>query len=135
MHRRSSIALAAWMVAVLNSAPAMAADVGISVNVGQPGFYGRIDVGNMPPPPVAVIYPQPVVVVPGGPVMVERRPIYLHVPPGHQKNWRRHCGQYAACGQPVYFVRDDYYHAHYYKKPKKHRHHHHRGDRDDDDDD
>jgi hypothetical protein len=128
-----------WMAIVLTMAsiPAFAGphtDVGVSVNIGQPGFYGRIDVGNMPPPPVAVIYPQPVVVVPG-PVVVERRPIYLRVPPGHQKNWRRYCGQYAACGQPVYFVRDDYYQAHYYKKPKKHRHHHHRGDRDDDDDD
>lgn len=128
-----------WMAVALTMASISAfagphTDVGVSVNVGQPGFYGRIDVGNMPPPPVAVVYPQPVVVVPG-PVVVERRPIYLHVPPGHQKNWRRYCGQYAACGQPVYFVRDDYYHAHYYKKPKKHRHHHHRGDRDDDDDD
>jgi hypothetical protein len=109
-------------------------DVGVSVNVGQPGFYGRIDVGNAPPPPVAVMYPQPVVIVPG-PVAVQQRPIYLHVPQGHQKDWRRYCNRYAACGQPVYFVRDDYYQSHYYRKPPKHDHRHkkHR-DRDDDDD-
>ena len=33
-------------------APAHAADVnvGVSIDVGQPGFYGRINIGNMPPP-------------------------------------------------------------------------------------
>ena len=31
------------------------------------------------------------------------QPIYLHVPPGHAKNWRKHCAHYNACGQPVYF--------------------------------
>ena len=40
--------------------PAFAADVGVSVTVGQPGFYGRIDIGNAPPP--VLIYPQPVVI-------------------------------------------------------------------------
>jgi hypothetical protein len=25
------------------------------------------------------------------------------------KNWRKHCGAYNACGQRVYFVRDDWY--------------------------
>ena len=40
--------------------PALAADVGVSVSVGQPGFYGRIDIGNAPPP--VLIYPQPVVI-------------------------------------------------------------------------
>ncbi len=28
--------------------PALAADVGVSVNIGQLGFYGRIDIGNYP---------------------------------------------------------------------------------------
>jgi hypothetical protein len=38
--------------------------------------------------------------------------VYLWVPPGHRKNWRKHCGQYQACGVPVYFVRDDWYGKH-----------------------
>jgi hypothetical protein len=30
------------------------------------------------------------------------------VPPGHQKNWGKYCGQYQACGQPVYFVQESW---------------------------
>ena len=96
-----------------------------SVNVivdGQikPGVYGRVEIGNMPPPPV--LYPQPVVIVrPPRPVVVE--PLYLHVPPGHAKNWRKHCHRYNACGQPVYFVRSEEY------EPGYGREHKHDGDR------
>ena len=107
MSRRWSITLAACMAAILNTSPASAADVGISVNVGQPGFYGRIDIGNFPAPP-PVIYPQPVIMAPA-PVAVVQRPIYLRVPPGHARNWSRHCGHYNACGQHTYFVQDDWY--------------------------
>jgi hypothetical protein len=94
------------MAAILNTGPAAAADVGISVNVGHPGFYGRIDIGSFPPPPV--IYEQPVIIAPA-PVAVVQRPIYLRVPPGHAKNWSKHCGRYNACGQRTYFVQDDWY--------------------------
>ena len=85
---------------------AVAADVGVSVHVGEPGFYGRIDIGNYPPP--VLVYPQPVIIEPV-PVGVVRQPIYLHVPPGHAKDWRKHCRKYNACGQPVYFVQEDWY--------------------------
>lgn len=86
------------------SASALAADVGVSVSVSQPGLYGRIDIGNAPPP--VVIYNEPVVIYRE---RVRREPIYLHVPPGHAKNWRKHCRRYSACGRPVYFVRDEWY--------------------------
>jgi hypothetical protein len=86
--------------------PALAADVGVSVHVGQPGFYGRIDIGNFPPP--RLLYPEPVIIQPVR-VGVVRQPIYLHVPPGHAKDWRKHCRKYNACGQPVYFVQEDWY--------------------------
>ncbi|MGE5386217.1 MAG: hypothetical protein ACM3SV_10070 [Betaproteobacteria bacterium] len=89
-------------------APAFAADVGVSVSIGQPGFYGQIDIGGFPRP--AVIYPQPVVVQP---VPVMGPPVYLHVPPGHAKHWNKHCYQYGACGQQVYFVRDNWYNREY----------------------
>jgi hypothetical protein len=86
--------------------PALAQNVGMSVTVGQPGFYGRIDIGNFPQP--MVIYPQPVIIQ-QTPVAVYQQPIYLHVPPGHAKDWRKHCGRYNACGQPVYFVQESWY--------------------------
>jgi len=65
--------------------------------------YGRIDIGNFPQP--QVIYPQPVIIH-HPPVAVYQQPVYLYVPPGHQKNWRKHCSRYNACGQPVYFVQE-----------------------------
>ncbi len=98
--------------------------VGVSVSVNQPGLYGRIDIGHAPVPPV-LMYPQPVVIVPGPVVVHAPEPIYLHVPPGHSRNWRKHCGRYNACGQPVYFVREDWYQRHYH--PSHHRHHDHWG--------
>jgi hypothetical protein len=90
------------------AATAMAAahaevNVGVSIGINQPGVYGRIDIGNYPPPPV--VYAQPVVIAPT-PVAIYQRPVYLYVPPGHQKHWAKHCARYAACGQPVYFVQE-----------------------------
>ena len=86
--------------------PAFAADVGVSVSVGQPGFYGRIDIGNAPPP--VLIYPQPVVIQK---VYLAQPPppLYLHVPPGHAQKWSKHCHKYDACSRQVYFVKDDWY--------------------------
>lgn len=40
---------------------------------------------------------------------IVRRPIYLHVPPGHAKDWRKHCSKYGACGRPVHFVQERWY--------------------------
>lgn len=97
----------------------LAADVGVSVTVGEPGFYGRIDIGNVPPP--LLIYPTPVVIH-RAPVAVAPPPIYLHVPPGHAKHWAKHCHEYGACGRPVYFVRDEWYNDVYVPHYRKHRH-------------
>jgi hypothetical protein len=85
---------------------ALAAEVGVSITAGQPGFYGRIDINSFPPP--RLIYAQPVVIEQVRAVE-PASPIYLHVPPGHAKNWRKHCQKYDACGRPVYFVQDDWY--------------------------
>lgn len=88
---------------------AHAADVFINATVSgvlAPGVYGRIDIGGAPPPPV--LYPQPVIIArPAIAVAVPPQPLYLYVPPGHAKNWAKHCGKYNACGQPVYFVKTD----------------------------
>ena len=76
-----------------------------------PGVYGRIDIGNAPPPPL--IYAQPVIIQrPPAPVYVRQQPLYLHVPPGHAKKWSQHCSRYNACNRQVYFVKvrgDDRY--------------------------
>ncbi|MGE5169962.1 MAG: glycine zipper 2TM domain-containing protein [Rudaea sp.] len=107
------------LAALAASAPALAGDVGVSVQVGQPGFYGRIDVGSMPPPPT--LYAEPIVVT-RAPVGVVGEPIYLRVPPGHARHWSKHCHRYGACGRPVYFVQERWYnevyvprHAHEYR--------------------
>lgn len=87
-------------------APAFAqTSVGVSIGINQPGVYGRIDIGNFPQP--QVIYAQPVIITRPA-QYVQQQPIYLYVPPGHQKNWRKHCGRYNACGQPVYFVKEQW---------------------------
>lgn len=92
------------------------ADVGISISVGEPGFYGQIDIGGYPAP--SLIYPRPVVIAPGGPVYGE--PLYLHVPYEHSSHWRRYCGRYDACGRPVYFVRDNWYRGVYVPRYREH---------------
>ena len=88
--------------------PALAADVGVSISIGQPGFFGQLDIGDFPRP--QLINPQPIVIERG---YIERPPIYLRVPPGHAKHWRKHCHQYNACGERVYFVQDGWYNREY----------------------
>jgi hypothetical protein len=91
-------------VAIAASAMPAMAQSNVSISVGQPGFYGRIDIGDYGPPPV--VYERPVII---RQAPVEVRPVYLRVPPGHRKHWSRYCGSYRACGQPVYFVTDEWY--------------------------
>jgi len=105
------------------AASAFGADVGVSIQISQPGIYGRVDIGRFPQPQVIVAQP---VYVQRPTVVVQRPdPVYLWVPPGHRKNWKKHCSGYGACGVPVYFVRDDWYDSHV-------RHADHRDDRHDD---
>jgi len=98
------ILLAVGLIAMTSST--FAADVGVSITVGEPGFYGRIDLGNIQRP--LVIYEQPIIIQ-AQPPTVRLVPIYLRVPPGHAKKWSKHCYKYQACGQPVYFVQDNWY--------------------------
>jgi hypothetical protein len=101
MKKIIAIALAA---SAIGSAVAQTS-VGVSIGINQPGVYGRINIGDVPRP--ALILPQPVIIAQPR-VVVPRAPIYLYVPPAHQQSWSRYCGRYSACGQPVYFVRDDW---------------------------
>lgn len=97
---------AALAVAAL---PAHAADVGVSISIGQPGFYGQLDIGGGYPPP-RVLYREPMVVER---VSIHRPPVYLRVPPGHARNWSKHCREYNACGERVYFVNNNWYQNEY----------------------
>lgn len=108
---------AVLIAASLTSLPSQA---GVSISVGEPGFYGQIDIGGYPPP--QLISPQPIIVQP---VPVAAPPIYLRVPPGHMKHWDRYCRQYGACGRQVYFVRDDWYNRVY--APHYREYHHDNG--------
>ncbi|MCK9373781.1 MAG: hypothetical protein M0P91_11320 [Sulfuricurvum sp.] len=101
--------LSAVIAAATLTTSAFAADVGVSVSIGQPGFYGQINIGDFPQP--AVIYRQPIIINRG--VSMNRPPVYLRVPPGHAKNWKKHCREYHACGERVLFVHDDWYEREY----------------------
>jgi len=57
--KRLVFALLLWMTASVVT-PSLAADVAVSVSVGQPGFYGRIDIGDFPQP--QLVYAEPVIV-------------------------------------------------------------------------
>jgi hypothetical protein len=122
MKRLAILALAASALA-----PAFAqTSVGVSIGINQPGVYGQIDIGNFPQP--RFINTQPILIA--RPVRyVEQPPVYLYVPPGHQKNWAKHCYRYNACGRPVYFVREDWVRERY----EDHRRHDGHNDHDDHD--
>jgi len=114
----NALGLARAAVAALTLTGAVASqaanvDVGVSIEVSQPGVFGRIDIGRYPPPQVVV--QRPVIVAPPRVVVAEPEPVYLWVPPGHRRDWRHYCGRYNACGVPVYFVRDEWYQGNVYR--------------------
>lgn len=122
-------AAALWVAA----ATAMAADVAVSVSVGQPGFYGQIDIGGFPPPQVINRQPRMIRYVES-----HREPIYLNVPPRHSNNWGKYCGRYNACDRRVYFVQNSWYQREYaprYQVRTEQRRHEQRGDHRRNDDD
>ena len=130
-HTRNFLTAVAWGAVAM--APALATDVGVSVSISQPGVYGRVDIGRFPQPQVVVA--QPVIIVRPVQVVQQPQPVYMWVPPGHRKNWRKHCGRYNACGVPVYFVQDGWYGQNV--RPHEHEHDRDRDrdrDRRDDDD-
>lgn len=113
---------AAALAVAAAAVPALAADVGVSISIGEPNFYGRIDIGDYPQP--RLLYREPRVVYRAA----AREPIYLHVPPGHARNWRKHCRKYNACGERVYFVQNSWYNNVYVPRYRE-RHHDRRDER------
>ena len=107
---------AALLAATLCTALPGRIEAGVTISVGEPHFYGRIDIGGYPPP--RLVYEQPVVV---RRVKVWNPPVYLRVPPAHRDSWYRYCGEYEACGRPVYFVDDDWYREVYVPRYREYR--------------
>lgn len=94
------------VAAMLATVPAMPADVGTLGGLGEPGFYGQINIHRGARP--QLVFPDPVVIreVDGG---TAGDPVYMRVPAEHAKNWRKHCQKYNACDQRVFFVDDQWY--------------------------
>ena len=126
--KKIHLAVAAFVAAAAGAAQAQVS-VGVGLNINVPGVYGRVDIGApgpafVPPP---VVYAEPVVIAPS-PVAVRQAPIYLYVPDAYQRDWRHHCAAYGACGQPVYFVREQWVHDRYIQHyPNDHRFDHWHG--------
>ncbi len=116
---RKWVGKAALAALVLGAGAPWAMAGGINIDVAikgevAPGVYGRVDLGGRPPP--RLVYEKPMIIERARPgVVVE--PVYLHVPPEHARNWRRHCHEYNACNRPVYFIHSAEYEPGY--------HHHH----------
>jgi hypothetical protein len=109
----SYLAAGALLAIVAAANPAQAQ---ISMSIGQPGFYGSIDINDAPPP--VLVYQQPVMIEP---MAVEMAPLYLYVPPQQYRHWREYCGRYDACDRPVYFVDDNWYQRQYVPHYRSHR--------------
>jgi hypothetical protein len=131
MRQWFTVSMAA--VALAGASVGRAGDLGINIILsGQvaPGVYGQVQLGNASPPPV--VYAQPMLIEQQS---SPRPPVYLHVPPGHARNWRKYCRQYNACNRPVYFVRSAEYEPDYEARKHDRQDDHGRGhdhERDDD---
>jgi hypothetical protein len=106
-HGPAAIVLLAGLTSLLVNIPS-GAQVGFTIQLGQPGSYGPVSPAGMGLN--QLLYPQPVVgqlryVIRAASV----QPLYLRVPPGQTKNWRTNCQRYGACDRNVYFVQESWY--------------------------
>ncbi len=69
--------------ALCGAALSAQAQTNINIHIGQPDFYGRIELGEFRQPPV--VYARPIIVERHA--RVAPQPLYLRVPPGHMKKW------------------------------------------------
>lgn len=90
---------------------------GISINIGEPDYYGQLQIGNERP---QLLFADPIIIHRGP---GRYPPLYLRVPDYQARNWAAYCYRYNACGRPVYFVNDYWYRNTY---APRYRHHHHR---------
>jgi hypothetical protein len=93
-------------VAFTTTTPVISADLGALGGLGEPGFYGQIDIHRAPKP--EVMFPEPMAVRQAD-VGTPGEPAYMRVPADHAKNWRKHGQKYNPCDQRVFFVDDKWY--------------------------
>lgn len=120
MNRTALAAIGTLIAIAAVAAPALAQNDDLT-SLGQPGFYGRLELGDDSPRP-EIYFSEPRLVEP---VAEYEDSIYLRVRPGESREWQLRCHEYQACGRYVYFVNDDWYtnvYVPYYRD---------RGDRDD----
>jgi hypothetical protein len=100
------VAVATFALATIAPLAAVADKADVITGEVTPGVYGRVDTAKNPKP--TLVYEHPMFIeAPAAGNKVE--PLYLHVPPDHAKNWKKHCKQYDACNVPVYFVKSAEY--------------------------
>ena len=104
MNQPPLASLGALITIAALAAPALHADDGLT-SLGQPDFYGRLELGDDSPRP-EIYFSEPRLV---NPVAEYQESIYLRVRPGEGNEWGLYCHHYEACGRYVYFVHDDWY--------------------------
>ena len=92
-----SMALLGLFVATLTSSAHAETDVGI---------YGRLDLKDLPKPDVIAAKP---IKATSSFLSVFNRAAYVHVRPGDEQHWARHCKEYDACTTPVLFVTENWF--------------------------
>ena len=122
-YSTSAILLVAGLTTLLATAP-LQAQVGLTIQLGQPGYYGPVSPAGLGLN--QLLYPQPMIGQPRYGTRAESfQPLYLRVPPGQAKNWRNNCQRYGACDRKVYFVQDSWYNQTYVQRnrmqPQDHR--------------
>lgn len=85
------------------------AQVGFTIQLGQPNYYGGLNLQGYPNP--QFYNTNPVLIQPNQ--TGYGQPVYLRVPPSQRQNWGRYCGRYNACDRNVYFVQDTWYNSVY----------------------
>ncbi|CAK0779342.1 exported hypothetical protein [Gammaproteobacteria bacterium] len=103
--------------ATITTATSLVFAASLSLNIGHPDYYGRIETEGYSKP--QLIESQAVTVER---VSEERAPVYLRVPKTYTTSWKDHCGEYNACNERVYFVQDSWYNGEYVPQYQK-RHH------------
>lgn len=70
------------------------------------GIYGRLNLKGLPKPETIV---DKTIKASNILLSVFNRPAYIHVYPGDEQHWARHCQQYDACTTPVLFVTEAWF--------------------------
>jgi hypothetical protein len=105
---KNTLSLPLALLGALLGSPALA-QVGINIQLGQPNYYGGLNIQGFPNP--QLYNSRPILIQPLSPGYDQ--PVFLRVPPYQRQNWGAYCGRYNACQRKVYFVRDDWYRSIY----------------------